>query len=479
MDRQSLADWVHHLGDRDLPLLQGTAAILSIVDANPQMSMRALGRLVQRDPGLALKLIRVANGVPHRHFRTEVVALDEAVMMIGTDGLKRAIQELEKLPDVLSTNAQSYYRYLAGRVAYAATLAEAWAENRHDMIPSEVGLAALLYDLGELVWTIHDERRMARYMELVRDGQVLPHEAEYVALDVSLETVGHALAERWQLPAMVRECMCPANARHARAMGVMLASNLARDAMAAWDHPGVGGNLDQAARYLDCSSEELADYINGATEHFNAHVDLYGLDPVPLLDEERVKAYREKGARPPEPVFCLMPRSDRYEQARSQLASHSLENRDQVLDVLLEGLHEGLGLNRVVFARLSDIGDTLSAERMEGTDHEPAFNRFELNLAGGHLIAVMMKRPSAFWLNPSNCDEVWPRVPHSMRTLIGVREFFAHSVFVGDQPYGLVYADRRSEVCALDRRALKGFKTLVELATAHLESLRQAGRGRL
>ncbi|MFP4161118.1 MAG: HDOD domain-containing protein [Ectothiorhodospira sp.] len=472
MDNDRVEAWVRELQGQELPLLAGTRVLFATVEQDEHINMRSVGHLIQRDPGLALKLIRIANEVPHRHFRTQVVSLDEAAMMVGLRRVMALVNELPRADQVLPPVAEGRYRFLAARCAFAGLLAEHWGELRHDMIPSEVGLAGLLYGLGELLFAVHDERRIGRYLDLVRRGDVLPNEAEYVALDVSLEKVGHRLAMLWDLPAMVRDCTCPANARHPRALGVMLAAELARDALEGWTRPEAGTRLRQAEAYLGCDRESLIDSIHAATEDFNRYAELYGMDPLEGLDP----------AAPPVPVrgahspgFCLAPRRDWLDWARERLASGGLEDRGAVLDVLMAGLHRGLGLNRVVYARLDGAGERLEAERVEGADHEPEFDCFQVDLTGGHLVTLVMQRPSVFWLHAGNREDIWPRVPETLRRLVGVKAFLMHSVFPGDRPVGLVYADRRSEACALDAATAEGFKALVNLAEENLARLASSG----
>ncbi|WP_200178366.1 HDOD domain-containing protein [Ectothiorhodospira mobilis] len=471
MDNERLEAWVRELEGVDLPLLSSTPSLLTAVAEDETLSMRAVGRLVQRDPGLSLRLIRAANQIPHRHFRNPVVSLDEAVMMLGLRRVMERVREQPRVDQVLPPAAAERYRFLAARCAFAGLLAEGWGELRHDMIPPEVGLAGLLYGLGELLFAVHDERRIARYLDLVRRSDVYPNEAEYVALDVSLEAVGHRLALRWELPAMVQECTCPANARHPRALGVMLAAELARDALEGWTRAEAGIRLQQAAAYLECGPEELIGQINVATEDFNRYAELYAMDPLGGLDPESPPA-SVCAVLPP--GLCLAPRRDCLERARQRLAAGTLEDRDAVLDTLLDGLHRGLGLNRVVFARLDENGERLEAERVEGADHEPEFDRFQVDLNGGHLVSVVMQRPSAFWLHDGNREDIWPRVPEGLRHLIRVRGFLMHSVFAGERAEGLVYADRRSLDCALDAPTAGEFKALVALAARELTRL--AGR---
>ncbi|EHQ53416.1 signal transduction protein [Ectothiorhodospira sp. PHS-1] len=474
MDKRQLDEWVSVFDRQSLPLLPGTRDMLAGLESDRLSSMRVVARLIQRDPGLALRVVRTANALPHRHFRTEVVSLDEAAMMIGIQGILRCLEQAIPLDQLLEDpEARTRYTQVAARAAYTALLAEVWGDIRHDMVPGEVSLAGLFYNLGELLLAAHRERRIQRYLTLIMDSCVLPHEAEYVALDLSLRAIGHRLAETWQLPEMVRHCMSPANARHLRTLGVMLAAKLAREAMRGWRAPGLIRDLRLAAEYLDIDMETLVAQLNRVSEEFNLNLDLYDMAPIPVLVPEEIEVRLETGGDASASLFCLAPRSNRFAEAEACLRAATLTDADAVLDVLVTGLHHGLGLNRVVFARLDENGERLVPAIMEGTDHEPDFNRFTVALGGGHLVSVLMKRPASFWLNPGNAEAMWPQVPEALREVVGVRDFLLHSLFVGERPIGMLYADRRSPACALDRQAQAGFNHLAGLAQAELLRLDQ------
>lgn len=479
MGKNVLDEWVSAFGARGLPLLPGTRELLANLDSDECSSMRLVARLIQRDPGLALNVVRMANAVPHRHFRTEVVSLDEAVMMIGIQGILRCLEQVVPLDQLLEDpEARTRYAQVAARSAYSALLTEVWGDIRHDMVPGEVSLAGLFYNLGELLLAAHEERRIHRYLTLMSDGSVLPHEAEYVALDLNLRAVGHRLAEHWQLPDMVRHCMCPSNARHLRTLGVMLAAKLTREAMRGWCTAGLARDLRLAADYLELEPAAVVAQLNRVSEEFNLQVDLYGVAPVAELKIEDIDARVQEGGISPAPAFCLAPRFNQLVQAEARLQAADLIDENEVLSVLLTGLHHGLGLNRVLFARLDEESGRLVPVCMEGTDYEPDFNRMTIDVGGRHLLAVLMKRPTSFWLNPGNVDGMWSQVPEPLREAIGVREFFVHSLFVGERPMGMVYADRRSQACALDKQAQTGFNRLVGLAQAELLRLEQAAGAR-
>jgi len=453
----------------ELPLLEGTAGRVAELAADSRTTIKTLAGAVMGDPALALRLLHRANAVPHRHFRSEVSTLEDAIRMLGTQVLVNMAREAPVASERLDAASLPRYRRCAAQALLAARLASDWAETRHDLSPAEVSLAALMHNLGELFLLAHGDRRMDRYLELVDDRHVLPHEAEYVSLGESLEELGRDLARHWHLPEMVQESMRARNARHMRTLGVMLAVQLARDGLSGWRDPLLTGDLGLLADFLDESRETVAERINTIVEGFNGEAAFYGLSPLAslTLDEQ---GRSETGGGDYQAHFCLAPRADDFAACLARLRG-APESRAQVLKTLVRGLHHGLGLNRVAFAGLSKDRELLAAEYLQGTDFEPAFNRFELPLAQGGLFTRLLDKPSAFWLKADNQARAWPQVPEGVRELVGVQGFFAMSLFVHGEPAGLIYGDRRCSQCHLDERAYEAFRLLVRLAGQQLERL--------
>ncbi|TCT21232.1 HD-like signal output (HDOD) protein [Thiobaca trueperi] len=454
----------------ELPILARSRQGLARLLTDDLAPLRTLSMALMGDPAMALRVLQQANVVPHRHFRADVVTLEDAAHMLGTQTLLRLESEAAVDERVLNAERLAPYRRSAGRAVLAALFAYDWAEIDHDRFPSEVSLAALLNNLGELFLLAHGDARISRYLELVEGCHVLPHEAEYVSLGESLEDLGHVLAVQWGLPEMVREAMRARNARHPRALCVMLATQIARYAFSAWRHPMQMDDLHLAGIVLELELPDLAQRINRVLDHFNRTAADYGLAPLkslPIDDTGRpavLPAMRQV-------VFGLAPRQDDYAAAMTALREGEPVDRESVFAILLRGLHRGLGLNRVVFAAYRAREDALVAEYLVGTDFEPSFNRFSLSRPDGGLFAGLLDAPSAVWLNDDNQAALAPRIPVPLLELIGVTRFFVMSLWVRGRVIGLVYADRRTESCHLDARSYQSFRELVGQAVRCLEHL--------
>ncbi|MBK1721322.1 HDOD domain-containing protein [Thiocystis violacea] len=454
---------------RELPLLGGTWRELAGLLQDGLAPLRRIAEAILADPALSLRVLQRANAVPHRHFRCELAALEDAVHMLGTRTISDMAAGAEVAEVVLDQDRLQAYRQSCGRAVLAALLARDWAELDRDRFPTQISLAALLNNLGELFLLAHGDARMRRYLEVVERCHAYPHEAEYVTLGMSLEALGYRLARRWGLPEMVRESMRARNARHLRALCVMLATQVARYAFTGWRHPMQHADLCLVAQVLDLDLAALRERINRVLAGFNTRASRYALEPLPMLPvmgcaEEAVGLESARGSR-----FCLAPRADDYDRALAVLDDAGVTEPDILFRTLLDGLQRGLGLNRVVIALYDPKARCFVAEHLIGTDFEPRFNRFRLSLEASGLFGELIEAPGALWLNADNRAQLEPRIPEGIRELIGATGFFAASLWVGARALGLVYADRRSASCALDAGAYRRFLTLVVHARQALQ----------
>jgi HD-like signal output (HDOD) protein len=460
----------------ELPVQARTRRELARVLADEEAPLARIALVVMSDPGLALRVLQRANAVEHRYFRREIVVLEDAIHMLGLRTLAELERQAPLAEAVLDAQRLEHYRRSCGQALLAALLALDWAELERDRVPAEIALAALLNNLGELYLLARGDARINRYLGMMEHLDVLPHEAEYVTLSVSLEALGYELALAWNLPEMARESMRGRHARHLRPLYVMLATQIARHAFAGWRHPGQEIDLGLVSKLLECDPATLFDRLDRVLDRFNERALMYGLAPLEALPRASGQHDLAWLDRPCAALFCLAPRADELERARAALSAGLVEDREALVLGWLHGLHRGLGLNRVLYAAFDPDQRTLTAEQLVGTDFEPGFNRFSLSLDRGGLFARLMAAPGALWLNATNRAALDDQVPMDVKTLTRVEGFMVRSVWVGGQPIGLVYADRRSADCALDARAYQGFLSLSALGEAALERLARRGR---
>ena len=129
----------------------------------------------------------------------------------------------------------------------------------------------------------------------------------------------------------------------------------------------------------------------------------------------------------------------------------------------------------------TSIGQPLVAETLARMDEGwSAFHRrvhalpseaIEVHLAQGHLFFHLMEKPQAVCIHDGNRKANWQLVPADFQKLIGTNSFMAMSIFVGNQAYGLFYADRHTSACQIDNTSYAYFKKICGMVMQSIEHL--------
>ncbi|MEW6646023.1 MAG: HDOD domain-containing protein [Pseudomonadota bacterium] len=486
----TLNAWADKLQHAVLPALPQTVAELTRLSADDNVNMWNLARVVEKDPGLCIALLRRVNTGGQKRLHTEVTTVEHAMMMLGLTQLRtlpKAVPLIQRAGDAMGREralrlmAQSYH---------AGWQARELARLRKDLEPDEVFLPALLHHLGEILLWLHAPAKMVQIEELAAQQQMEPEEAQYVVLGFGLDHLTLMLARRWGLPTLLQDSLKSENAQQPRVYGVMLAVQLARAAEQGWYRAATTSVLEQLADYLGHDFGHAAAECHRYAVEAARQADCYPTAPAAtrLLypgQPEAAPGWKPApapmadsatGAAPQPPAeaaaegtaaFCLAPqlhilrRSLQELQAGMKAGNLTLQ---KILSLTMDGMHDGMGLNRVVFALLTQERHQLRARAIAGADNDPNFNRFLIELNGAHLFTRLLEKPQALWINDTNRVKFWPIVPKPFQRIIRGNSFFVLSVFVKERPVGLFYADRHTGDCALDGHAYHRFKQLGLLA---------------
>ncbi|AOV17742.1 hypothetical protein BJI67_12380 [Acidihalobacter aeolianus] len=444
----------------EFPCLADTVDRLQILGADENLSSKQLGRAIATDPALAAAVIYHATHIRHRHLDNPINNLRQAAMMLGVTTVQDLAKSLPIADKHFSDGPREHYHALMGHAALGGMLGLAVARERRDLEPGEVALASLLFPLGMLALWAVSPTEMETLSNLLGQPGVQAQEAEYIVFGTGIEDAGRTLAEAWKMPELLCRALEPTNALEPRALGVMLAGKVAWHAVSRWNNEGLISDLRLMASYLGLNQSGLADLVDECIEEFNEHCDTYGLAPLPLL-----KHVPFQEIRPRPPAFCLAPQSDVCARVERRLEAFNRNDAPAILESCIYVLHRGLGLNRVIFARMEQQGEpvpSLIADSVIGTDYEPDFNRFRLRLEGGHLFCRLMAKPTAFWLKGREQKAAWDLLPSEVASLIGTEQFLACSLFVNGTAKGMIYADRRHPACGIDEATFRNFKRICQ-----------------
>lgn len=184
-----------------LPAMPPVAAKCMLLLKNPDFSMREAGALIETDPTLAAKLLRLASSVAYGG-RDPVKDLTQAIARLGTAGLRSFLTEASARKVFVSTDKRVAEASLAlwkHSLAVAVIARELTViRNRGD---ADVAyMAGLLHDIGKPVvalMLLDAERALA---ERIGPDKWLSGDEWIDVVQRCHRPVGIALAAKWELP---------------------------------------------------------------------------------------------------------------------------------------------------------------------------------------------------------------------------------------------------------------------------------------
>ena len=249
----------------ELPTLPAVAVRVLEVTGQETSSVKDVVGLIGSDPALTARILQLV----HRAdvgVRGEVNSVERAVVLLGFEAVRSAVLavsvfqtfgEKAERPGGAAVathfNREDFWKHCIAVACCAELLAEAVAPPRGSkaaagaISPSEAFICGLLHDLGKVALDAVLPKSFSRVVEaaeLLR-GNIADVEKTVIGLDHMV--VGKRLAEKWQLPTSIRDCVwlhgqhpdaLPATVRQPRLVNLItLADLLVRE-----QHLGFSGN---------------------------------------------------------------------------------------------------------------------------------------------------------------------------------------------------------------------------------------------
>lgn len=502
---QNASQWASFLVNKKLPVRASVLARLKKKFEQSNIALMELNKTIKSDPVLCLHVVTLA-GTLHQEKESEVTSIDHAISSLGITRLEELIGSLPEIRlSPKSVAHKMYFRSIANS-HHAATQVQQWLEqNRGGLFAQESYLAALFYGVGHWMLWSFAPLHMSQIQSNIRE-QGLPFEqAEKEVLGCTISALTEKLLNRWHTSPLALATLQQADPvqkqfmtkLHQRALGdprldgddlrelnhltqqkffpVKLANLLALNAPYGWgtsqalliidiindylkddlkqtmarlhrncalsaQRYHVVGTLAPATEMLMLPSELQAGYklSDAETEHFAKSC------PAPLKEQKSEAVPVENITTPEQPEFLdqqlyngilqkFLKQADSYPQASA------------VLDDLFKAVTEGIGLNRAALNIVSVKDKTVKVIRTEGFESGHPLTSSSHQLASNSLFLRLYEKNSCMMVNESNRMRIKSMLPGSYSQHISDSNYLLMSIFVGNKPIAVVYADREGE----------------------------------
>jgi HD-like signal output (HDOD) protein len=202
---------------------------------------------IEQDPGFALMVLRQSGeALPEDHDPIRNIA--HGFSLLGLGKVDQSIAGLPTISAESHTEANSLLECYS-RATHAASYALEMGLLNKDHDPHELAISALLFESAEMSLRFHQPEVMESLNRLIEHGEEQNAAANQV-LGGTLNELSLALARQWRLPMLILDALRPFGNLNRRALGVMLAVELARSTRGNWFSEQTSDLLELCAEYL-------------------------------------------------------------------------------------------------------------------------------------------------------------------------------------------------------------------------------------
>jgi hypothetical protein len=309
--------------------------------------------------------------------------------------------------------------------------------QRLDTAVEEVYIAALLQEIGEMALWVAAPDKMSALEKLRNKKHIAQSEQEIFGF--AIEQLSAALAEQWNMPPLVTNAMQPEQCEaHVRSRCVMLAKRLSKNAEWGWYNTALLDDFDVIAEARRLPRDDVIAQAHRMAAIAARRCVFGAAQPaarwLPMLPgdwpEEQAKAVPTQDA-------------DLFQTVMDEIARHldGTLTLHELLVLVMRGMRNGVGLERVVFALLSNDRATLAARAVVGAEENAPIKAFRFNMADKHLFSVLMAKPQAIHLTADNRAKYAGYLNDEIVKTTSGRDFCAMSISLHGKVIGMFYGD--------------------------------------
>ncbi|MCR4297655.1 MAG: HDOD domain-containing protein [Gallionella sp.] len=236
---KGLEHWVSLLTRADLPVLKHTARDLSALRADDnRLNTHSIAEIIARDPMMTAKLLRYLQQHKSKAQTTEVVQVEQALLMLGIEPFFNNVTLQPLAEEMLKSHVVALPPMLrvVHRSHRASEYAMEWAVQLRDLHYEEVRVAALLHDIAEIMMWCFAPALMLNIRDVQQKNKALrSRSVQEQVLGFALVELQNELVLQWGLPELLLTLMNDSSAKQPRVRNVELAVNLARHSANGWD----------------------------------------------------------------------------------------------------------------------------------------------------------------------------------------------------------------------------------------------------
>jgi len=482
---ENLDNWVIRISSLEIPIFKGTLNSVASLTMQYSTSSNELSRVILQDATLTARILRISNSYFYNPRGTKINTISSAVMFIGFNNVRDIAMSLAVIDALIKKQSRNYIIALMARSFHAAVQARNMAETFGDPSSEEVFIASLLFHFGEMAfWCIQSKESDLLIASMDEEGY-RPDKAQQDILGFKFKDLTAEISKNWHLGELLVAALKNRNINDAsaRTRHIILSQRLSDVALKGWESNETIAVLKEISKHLDISIKATkADAIENAKKavdvanNFGASLAAM-LIPVPGVDELKNKGHKKISKKKEGELHVDYPDPDPVLQLNVlRDLSNVMESKpdfNNIIGVVLEGLHRGVGMDRVLFAIFDKNTLQLNIKFILGLDIKKLEKEFHIKTGEEEhsVFSWVMERSENVWVKTVNHIGIGLTTIKNILDIIEVENFILNPLVINNNVVGVFYSDRKPSgrvITADDYESCKHFAQQTSFAVEHI-----------
>lgn len=476
MAQKNLNHWVNKLTKQNMPVVGKVISELNSLTGSDEADVNQLAEVILRDPNLTSHVLRISNSVRYNYSKTPINTISRAVVLIGFKGMRAICISLLMIDSLLGKGPKERLLQIMAQGLHAATQARDLIKLKDEEFAEEVFIAALLFHLGEMAFLANEKITDENSGLMDADAKVRREAMEQV-LGTSFKAITRSLAKHWNLGETLEQALYPSKDPSDLVQAVIIGERMSRAALKGWDSPPVSKVVDEISKFTHLEPEQCFDMAQSSAERAGETAMQYGVEGACILIPGKDLKAKPEGEVYNAQAHKIL-RGDPQLQLNilRELTSATAEATDvnTIFQMVIEGMHRGIGIERVAIAFLSKHSVTAKYVLGEGTENWRSTFDFDVGPYSDNIFTHAISVSAGTWIDAEFLDKKKVLLLPEIKRAIGERQSFIYVLQVGDRVPALFYADRADFGGVLSEEQFDSFCHFAAQAQLSLNVLSQS-----
>jgi len=476
---KGLHGWLRLLENNETAVLSTLLNELDHVTRSDNSSGEQLAAIILKDAFLTSKIIRVANSVIFNPNELPITTVSRAVINIGFKNIRSMCLSIKVLESLLDDNSSPLLLSMLARSLHAASQAKSLCQNLAELEQEEVFVATLLCHLAELLVLGHQDEEVKLFSKalLAHSTDQQKDRAAEKYLGVSLTRLAKTLIKQWRMQGLILEVVNAAGFEtESRAVEtVRLGNEISRAALLGWDSPEFKAVTERVADFQGNSSELVSKQIIKIADDTAEMIASFGkkslVDYVPT-SKRAAKSLpltntSDSGAVKKDRVFQQQALNKLSEMLRADF------NINHVINLVLNGLNQGVGLERIALAIFDKTHCRFVAKYILGEGTESWKDKFVLcyERSSYSFLYQLFQYEQVVWVGGEQFTAISKSLRNEFSSITGQKSFYIAPLTADGKIVGFIYADMGYSNQNLSMKEFDEFNVFIQKANLALGML--------